>query len=151
MQSICRSGSLCQVYHCTDKAGHLQSIVDACLPRNNKSIYLETFDSCCWGVKSSVPLFWVFPCTLLAMVWNISQILANEVDTADKSRFDLRAERGLTETLTSSWSVLHVDVQKNSVVVCPNVTLSPACKTVLLCCGQAKPFKMFRTVIISRY
>lgn len=113
------------------------SIVDACLLRNNKSIYQEMFDSCCWYANSSVPLFWVFPCTLLAMVWNISQILANEVDTADKLCLDLWAERGLTEPLTSSRPVLHVDVQKNSVVKCPNVTLSRACEAVLSCCGQA--------------
>lgn len=93
----------------------------------------KVFNNCCCGIHSSVSLFSVFPCTFWAIVWNISQVLANEVDTADKLFPDLWAERGLAGRLTSSQSVLHVDVQKNSVVVCPNVSLSFAYKKQFSC------------------
>ena len=63
---------------------------DVYFSQKNKRIHLEAFDSCRWGVGSSVPLLTVFPWTLLVMVWNISQILANKVDIADKLVFEQR-------------------------------------------------------------
>lgn len=60
MEEITRSiKNVCRVEVKTDTQDGW-SVVDSCLPRNDKHINLETFDSCRWGVNSSASLFRVF-------------------------------------------------------------------------------------------
>lgn len=103
---------------CTDKIGPLQTVVD--LSDINKIIYLQAFDSCCWGVNSPVPLFPCIPMHTLSngLKYRPSSCRWRGHRWQVVPRFLSRVECFFAETLTSSWSALHV----------LSVTLSPRVK-----------------------
>lgn len=115
---------------------------------------IEEFPNCAmtWRVST----FYSKCCTFWEIAWNISQILTNELAAVDKSFADLWAERGSTETLTSSRSVLHVDVQKN-----PDVELSWPSVSVYFAwkrsswwvCGSTKPLtvNLLQEALVPKY
>lgn len=86
--------------------------VESCLPRNNKSIHLETF----WQLL----LRRQFLCAsiLSVLTYAPGDSLKYQPKSckwsgyADKLCLDLWVQKGLAKALTSLWPVVHVDIQK---------------------------------------